>query len=1701
MKNLIILIFVATFGINNANAQYNNEWIDYAKTYYKFKVPANGLHRINQPVLQSAGLGAVTAQSFQLWRNGVQVPIYTSQASGVLSAADYIEFWGKANDGEVDSKLYTNPAFQISKKYSLYDDSSSYFLTVNSNAVQNLRFVNTVNNVAGNTLPVTQNFMFTVGHYPKDKLHNGTAVVVGEYLHASEYGAGEGWSSDEIFNGSTYTTPVINNLFPDLTSTASCFYRHGAAGYANNLRNLKARINNNEVLTHSLDYFNATINPSTGPGAPFPVSVLSGGVANIITTNSFQASDRYVIAFQEITYPRLFNFGGASNFEFNLPSNAAGNYLEITNFSFGATPPVLYDVTNGVRYVANVNGSQLRFLLLPSSVARNLILVSQESTNLKNVTALQTKSFTNFMAAAQQGNYIILSSKYLHPTPGDANNPVEKYKAYRSSVAGGSHTVKLMDVEDLYDQYAYGVNKNPLALKNYLRQARNTFTSPIKNVFIIGRGVSYNDAKYYEGQPYMDQLNSVPTFGFPASDNLLVANPGQTLIETPIGRIGAIDVSEVEAYLNKIKEYELKQTDNNFTIANKLWMKNGTFVTGSSEPGLQASLDGYNNEYMRVWHDTSVGGSGNLFTKTAAGGVVPLTNAYMEQIWNTGHSILQYFGHSSSTALEFNIDDPDVYNNQGKYPVMFINGCNAGNYFRYDPYRVTTTNNKTLTEKFVLAPNKGAIGFVASTSFGIVSYLHYEIRELFKNINVDNYGQTLGEQLKASAADLIGLTGSGDFYGKMQAEQNLLQGDPAIKLNVTYPKPDYVIEDQTVNINPSFVSVAENSFTVKMKYYNLGKAINDSINIKVQQQVPSGQIITLETRRVKAAYYGDSINFIVPIVPLRDKGQNKIIICLDSDNEVSEMSETNNCITKTVFIFEDEVKPIYPYNYGIVNALPLKLVASTANPLTASRSYTMEIDTTELFNSPAKQTQTLTQIGGVLEYAPISNLIANKAYYWRVKVDGVTPDRWNNYSFTFLPNETFGFNQGHYYQQKKSTYENLFLDSTTRKLIFEQDGLNITVRNCVWPQGCFEEAHATVAVNQDSYIRGIQVPGEHIVFNVFNPVTGQPLRNNPIGQPGKYGSQPVANSNGRVFNFTYLVNNANERNKAARFMDSIPAGSYVIVRSEVLETWFNPFGAPVNTFAQDWITDSGVWTVNGSIYHKLLAQGFTTIDSFNREKGYIFIYKKNQPTVFTPIQKISDGVLDRITVNATFNVPKKLGYITSPVFGPAKEWKEVHWRGTADEATAGDTALLTIIGIRANNQEDSITTINQSQLDYNIQSINAATYPYLKLKMLNKDNVTATPWQVEYLRLNYIPVPEGAIAPNISFSIKDTLDIGEIQNVKIAFKNVSMAAFDSIKVRLTVRDASGSLITINLPKQKPLAVGEVLNINHPLQTAGYPGANQLYVEFNPDNDQPEQFFFNNFLYKNFYVRPDGVNPLLDVTFDGIHILNKDIVSPNPNILIKLKDESRYLALDDTLGLKVQLRYPGQSTLKTYNWNTDTLKFTPADVNSGENTASAEFKPRNLPDGEYELLVGGKDKSGNSASALQYRVLFNVISKPQISNLMTYPNPFTTSTAFVFTVTGSEVPQGLKIEIMTITGKIVKQITKGELGNVHIGRNITDYKWDGTDQFGSKLANGVYLYRVVSAGANGLPMEKFQVNEDDKTDKYFTKGYGKIVLVR
>jgi hypothetical protein len=78
----------------------------------------------------------------------------------------------------------------------------------------------------------------------------------------------------------------------------------------------------------------------------------------------------------------------------------------------------------------------------------------------------------------------------------------------------------------------------------------------------------------------------------------------------------------------------------------------------------------------------------------------------------------------------------------------------------------------------------------------------------------------------------------------------------------------------------------------------------------------------------------------------------------------------------------------------------------------------------------------------------------------------------------------------------------------------------------------------------------------------------------------------------------------------------------------------------------------------------------------------------------------------------------------------------------------------------------------------------------------------------------------------------------------------------------------------------------------------------------------------------------------------------------------------------------------------------------------------------------------------------------------------------------------------------VTGRVVREILQDELGPLRIGNNISEYAWDGKDEFGDQLANGVYIYRVLVRKQGA-----FVESRATAADKAFKQGYGKMYLLR
>ncbi|MGM9512046.1 C25 family cysteine peptidase [Larkinella sp. GY13] len=204
--------------------------------------------------------------------------------------------------------------------------------------------------------------------------------------------------------------------------------------------------------------------------------------------------------------------------------------------------------------------------------------------------------------------------------------------------------------------------------------------------------------------------------------------------------------------------------------------------------------------------------------------------------------------------------------------------------------------------------------------------------------------------------------------------------------------------------------------------------------------------------------------------------------------------------------------------------------------------------------------------------------------------------------------------------------------------------------------------------------------------------------------------------------------------------------------------------------------------------------------------------------------------------------------------------------------------------------------------------------------------------------------------------------------------------------------------------------------------------------------------------------PDRLNPLLSVTFDGIQLKNEALVSANPLIRLILQDEDPYRIRQDTVGIEVFLK----KTCATCDFERVTLSgvdvsWKPA---GPDNRFVLDYQPRNLADGLYALQIYAADVSGNRAGPGPYEIQFRVQNEDSLSAVQATPNPFSTHTRLRFTVSGPESPGEGQILIRNLNGHLVRTLWQP----VRVGENLVF--WDGTDQGGVPLPNGLYVFRLL-----------------------------------
>lgn len=158
------------------------------------------------------------------------------------------------------------------------------------------------------------------------------------------------------------------------------------------------------------------------------------------------------------------------------------------------------------------------------------------------------------------------------------------------------------------------------------------------------------------------------------------------------------------------------------------------------------------------------------------------------------------------------------------------------------------------------------------------------------------------------------------------------------------------------------------------------------------------------------------------------------------------------------------------------------------------------------------------------------------------------------------------------------------------------------------------------------------------------------------------------------------------------------------------------------------------------------------------------------------------------------------------------------------------------------------------------------------------------------------------------------------------------------------------------------------------------------------------------------------------------------------------------------------------TRKVYNLN-DFYETSVNDITHG----TVLYPLSKLAKGRHTLEVKAWDVLNNSGAGYT-EFLVEERANIALYHVLNYPNPFTTSTRFMFEHNKPGVALDVKIEIFSVSGKIVKTILK----NINtIGYRVDDITWDGLDDYGDKIGKGVYIYRVTLKEESGKKISQYQ----------------------
>jgi hypothetical protein len=221
------------------------------------------------------------------------------------------------------------------------------------------------------------------------------------------------------------------------------------------------------------------------------------------------------------------------------------------------------------------------------------------------------------------------------------------------------------------------------------------------------------------------------------------------------------------------------------------------------------------------------------------------------------------------------------------------------------------------------------------------------------------------------------------------------------------------------------------------------------------------------------------------------------------------------------------------------------------------------------------------------------------------------------------------------------------------------------------------------------------------------------------------------------------------------------------------------------------------------------------------------------------------------------------------------------------------------------------------------------------------------------------------------------------------------------------------------------------------------------------------------------INPNGINdvrgPEIDLFLNTEKFIPGGITDENPLLIAKIFDESGINMVGNGIGHDITAIIDNNTAkpiiLNDY-FSNELDSYQKGEIN---------FQLRDLEQGKHTLTLKVWDVNNNSSeSTIDFEVRKREMFS--INHVLNYPNPFTTNTSFFFEHNQLCSNLEVMIQIMTISGKLVKTIRQDIFNDCFRSDGIS---WDGRDDFGDQLAKGVYIYRLIVKNPEGLRAEKIE----------------------